>query len=62
MKPGAGEWRSRLLLAAFSVVLTTALAEVAARVLLRPPAPAVPGTPIAGRSPSLGWGTRKAGS
>lgn len=62
MKARAGEWRSRLLLATFSTALTLALAEGAARVLLRPPSPPPPlGTPISEISPTLGWRTRANG-
>lgn len=63
MKRGAGEWRSRLLLAAFSTILTLGLAEFAARILLRPDSrPAPEGTPISEFSPTLGWRTRAGGS
>ena len=58
-----GEWRSRLLLATFSTALSLALAEGAARFLLRPaPPPPPPGTPISELSPTLGWRTRANGS
>lgn len=58
-----GEWRSRLLLATFSTALSFALAEGAARVLLRPSPPPGPlGTPISELSPTLGWRTRANGS
>jgi len=63
MKPRAGEWRSRLLLATFSTALTLAMAEVGARALLRPtPPPPAEGTPISEISPTLGWRTRANGS
>ena len=63
MKRRGGEWRSRLLLAALSTALTLGVAEVAARILLRPQAPPpVEGTPISELSPTLGWRTRPNGS
>ncbi|HQZ17730.1 MAG TPA: SGNH/GDSL hydrolase family protein [Vicinamibacteria bacterium] len=63
MKRRAGEWRSRLLLATFSTALTLGLAEVGARVLLRPAPPPPPdGTPISEISPTLGWRTRANGA
>ncbi len=62
MKARAGEWRSRLALAAFSTFLTLAFSEAAARVLLRPaPAGPVEGTPISEVSPTLGWRVRPNG-
>lgn len=63
MRPRAGEWRARLLLAAFSSALALGFAEFAARILLRPVAarPAE-GTPISEFSPTLGWRTRPGGS
>ena len=63
MNPRAGEWRSRLLLATLSTALTLAVAEVAARALLRPAPPPPPeGTPISELSSTLGWRTRANGS
>ncbi len=63
MKRRAGEWRSRLLLATLSTALTLGMAEVGARVLLRPvPPPPPDGTPISEISPTLGWRTRANGS
>ncbi|MBP6703505.1 MAG: SGNH/GDSL hydrolase family protein [Vicinamibacteria bacterium] len=63
MRGRAAEWRLRLILAAFSSLLALAVAEIAARVLLRPEAPrAAAGTPISELSPTLGWRTRALGS
>lgn len=63
MRRRGGEWRSRLLLATFSTALSLAVAEGAARVLLRPgAAPPAEGTPISEISPTLGWRTRANGS
>jgi hypothetical protein len=63
MRGRAGDWRARLLLAALSTGITLALAEGAARVVLRPPRAAPPdGTPISRLSPTLGWATRPNGS
>lgn len=63
MKPRAGEWRSRLLLATLPIVLTLGVAEFAARRLpSAAPAPPAEGTPISEISPSLGWRTRAGGS
>lgn len=63
MKRRAGEWRSRLLLATLSTTVTLGIAEVGARVLLRPTPPPPPdGTPISEMSPTLGWRTRANGS
>jgi len=63
MRRRAAEWRLRLLLAALSIVLTVAVLEVAARVLLRPSAPrAALGTPISEFSETLGWRTRAGGA
>jgi|CXWL01.1.fsa_nt_gi hypothetical protein len=63
MRGRAAEWRLRLILAAFSSLLALACAEIAARVLLRPPpSGAVAGTPISELSPTLGWRTRAFGS
>jgi SGNH hydrolase-like domain, acetyltransferase AlgX len=59
----AGEWRARLVLAIASTLLSLAVAEVAARLLLRPPPPREPaGTPISELSSTLGWRTRPLGS
>ncbi len=63
MTARAGEWRTRLLLATFSTLLTLALGEGATRFLLRPNAtPAAEGTPISEISPTLGWRTRPNGA
>lgn len=63
MKPRAGEWRSRLLLATFSTALALVLAEGGARILLRPTPPPPPdGTPISELSETLGWRTLANGS
>lgn len=63
MKARAAEWRLRLILAALSSLVSLALGEVAARVVLRPPAPRPPeGTPISELSPTLGWRARPGGS
>lgn len=63
MSRRAGEWRARILLLAFSIGLTLALGEAAARVLLRPDPPGpVEGTPISELSPTLGWSTKANGS
>jgi SGNH hydrolase-like domain, acetyltransferase AlgX len=63
MTRSGGEGRKRLLLAAFSTVLTLGVVEVAARILLRPNPPREPGgTPISELSPTLGWKTRPGGS
>jgi hypothetical protein len=61
MRPRAGEWRARILLALISTGLCVALAEVAARILLRPAPNPVEGTPISELSPTLGWRTRALG-
>jgi hypothetical protein len=63
MKGRALEWRSRLLLASFSLALTLVLAEIGARLLLRPgPLPVPEGTAISELSPTLGWRTKANGS
>jgi hypothetical protein len=62
MRPRAGEWRARILLALISTAVCLALAEVAARMLLRPAPVPVEGTPISELSPTLGWRTRALGS
>jgi hypothetical protein len=63
MSSRAGEWRARFVLVALSTGLPLALAEGAARVLLRPPAAGpANGTPISQLSPTLGWATRPNGS
>lgn len=63
MKPRGGEWRARLLLAMVSIVLTLGVAELVARVALRPrPTRTGEGTPISEMSATLGWKTRAGGS
>lgn len=63
MKPRGGEWRVRLLLAFVSTVLSLGMAELLARLVLRPqPARAGEGTPISEVSSTLGWKTRPGGS
>lgn len=63
MKPRGGEWRARLLLALVSTVLTLGVAELVARIALRPrPTRTGEGTPISEMSGTLGWKTRAGGS
>jgi hypothetical protein len=62
MSPRAGEWRARLLLTLISTALVLLMAEVAARILLRPTPVPVEGTPISELSPTLGWHTIALGS
>ncbi len=63
MKPRGGEWRARLLLALVSTVLSLGVAELVARISLRPrPTRTGEGTPISEMSSTLGWKTRPGGS
>ena len=63
MKPRGGEWRARLLLALVSTVMTLGVAELVARIALRPrPTRVGEGTPISEMSSTLGWKTRPGGS
>lgn len=63
MTPGRGEWRSRLLLAAFSTLGALVTAEFGSRIVLRPAPPrSAEGTPISEVSATLGWRTRSIGS
>jgi len=63
MKPPGREWRARLLLALVSTVLSLGVAELVARIALRPrPARTGEGTPISEMSSTLGWKTRPGGS